>query len=217
MNRDDIWRAIDAQRLRVAALLDELDDDEWRRPSLCDGWTIHDVAVHMTLQQFGPGQVPSAIAAMARARGNVERATHDIACRRAATTSTAAVIAEIRRMVGSRRRNMLFTARETLIDMLVHGQDIAVPLGRRLDMAPEAAADAATRCWTTKWPPPFPAIRSLRGFRFVASDVDWTVGEGPEVSWPMEAILLVFTGRSVALPRLRGEGATALAERLAPV
>ena len=37
MNADEGWAAIDAQRLRVVALLEQLTDDEWRRPSLCDG------------------------------------------------------------------------------------------------------------------------------------------------------------------------------------
>jgi uncharacterized protein (TIGR03083 family) len=215
MNRDDIWRAMDAQRLRLAALLDELTDDEWLQASLCDGWTVRDVAAHLTLQQLGLGQVPSVLAAVARARGNLDRATHDMARRRAATTPTTQLIAEIRGMVGSRRYNLGGTPLEPLIDALVHGQDIALPLGRSLHTPPDAAAVAATRLWTMKWPPPIPATRKLRGYRFVATDVDWAVGEGPEVSGPMEAVLLVLTGRSVALPRLRGEGAAAIAERLA--
>ena len=32
-----------------------LTDDEWRQPSLCDGWTVKDVAAHLTLQQLGFG------------------------------------------------------------------------------------------------------------------------------------------------------------------
>lgn len=214
MNSDEIWQAMDAQRLRVAALLDELNDDEWRRPSLCHGWTVRDVAAHLTLQQLGLGQVPSVVGAVVRARGNLDRAVHDMACRRAVAMSTAQLIAEIRGMVGSRRYNLGGTPLEPLIDIIVHGQDIAVPLGRSVHTPPAAAAIAATRMWTMKWPPPIPATRKLRGFRFVATDVDWAVGEGPEVSGPIEAILLVLTGRSIALPRLHGEGAAAIGERL---
>jgi uncharacterized protein (TIGR03083 family) len=202
MNRDELWRAIDTQRLRVAALLDALDDDEWLRPSLCDGWTVRDVAAHLTLQQLGPGHAPMIVAALARARGDMNRAIHDMACRRAATTPTVQLIAEIRAMVGSRRYNIGVTPRETLTDILVHGLDIAVPLGRPLEIAPDAAVEAATRLWTMRWPRPLPATRVLRGFRFVASDVDWTIGEGQEVSGPIEAILLVVAGRSVAGSRL---------------
>jgi uncharacterized protein (TIGR03083 family) len=34
----------------VLALIDDLariDDAQWERPSLCDGWTVHDVVAHM--------------------------------------------------------------------------------------------------------------------------------------------------------------------------
>ena len=37
----------------LAGLLADLSEREWRRPSLCDGWTVRDVAAHLTLQQLG--------------------------------------------------------------------------------------------------------------------------------------------------------------------
>jgi len=36
-------------------LLEQLSDEEWRQPSLCAGWTVRDVAAHLTLQQLGLG------------------------------------------------------------------------------------------------------------------------------------------------------------------
>jgi Mycothiol maleylpyruvate isomerase N-terminal domain len=51
VDRDQVWQVIDAHR-RGLALLDDLGDDGWRRPSLCAGWTCGDVAVHLTLQQL---------------------------------------------------------------------------------------------------------------------------------------------------------------------
>ncbi|HEU4422823.1 MAG TPA: hypothetical protein VFR67_09860 [Pilimelia sp.] len=51
------------------------------------------------------------------------------------------------------------TYRETLIDILVHGQDIAIPLRRSLHITPAAAAAAVTRMWTMRFPLPFPATR----------------------------------------------------------
>jgi uncharacterized protein (TIGR03083 family) len=127
---------------------------------------------------------------------------------------TEQMIAEIRGMVGSRRHNFGVTYRETLIDILVHGQDIAIPLGRRHDMPPEAAATAASRVWTMRWPPPFPAKRRIEGFRLTATDTPWSVGHGPEVRAPIAAILLLSTGRLAALPQLSGEGAPDLTARL---
>jgi hypothetical protein len=54
--------------------------------------------------------------------------------------------AEIRGMIGSRRHNIGVSYKEKpLTDILVHGQDIAIPLGRSLDSDPEAAAFAGSR------------------------------------------------------------------------
>jgi uncharacterized protein (TIGR03083 family) len=151
---------------------------------------------------------------MIKYRGNTDRAIRDSACERAAALPTERMIAEIRAMVGSRQHNFGVTYREALIDILVHGQDIAIPLGRRHDMPPEAAATAASRVWTMRWPPPFPAKRKMKGFRLTATDTPWFVGEGTEVQAPMSAILLLSAGRLGALPQLSGEGAPDLTARL---
>ncbi|MFE3452055.1 hypothetical protein ACFXJ8_24355 [Nonomuraea sp. NPDC059194] len=72
----------------------------------------------------------------------------------------------LRGMVGSRRKAPGVTYLEPLIDVLVHGQDIAVPLARSRPMPTQAAATAAARVWPMLWP--FRAQRKLNGFRLVA-------------------------------------------------
>jgi uncharacterized protein (TIGR03083 family) len=200
--RDQVWQVIDEQRLSVADLLEQLSDEEWLQPSLCAGWT---------LQQLGPGGV---IAMVARWRGSMDRTIHHVACQRATAWPTARIIAGIRGMAGSRRHTIGVTYLETLTDILVHGQDIAIPLGRRHDMPPRAAAVAASRVLTMRWPPPLPAARKVAGFRLTATDTPWSFGEGPQVSGPIGALLLVCAGRLAALPQLSGEGAAGLAARL---
>ncbi|MFI0482459.1 maleylpyruvate isomerase family mycothiol-dependent enzyme [Actinomadura sp. 9N215] len=213
MDRDQVWQVIDAQRDSLADLLGDLSDDQWRQPSLCTGWTVRDVAAHLTLQQIGLG---AAIAMMAQWRGSLDRTVHHVACRRAAALSTAQIIAQIRGMAGSRRHNVGVTYLETLTDILVHGQDIAVPLGLRHDMPAPAAAVAAGRLLSMRWPRPLPATRKVAGFRLVAADTPWSAGQGPEVRAPMSALLLLCAGRHAALPDLSGPGADALTARLSP-
>jgi hypothetical protein len=200
---DGAWRAIDAQRLRVAAMLDDLSEDEWRQPSLC---------AHLTLQQLGLGDGPGI---MLRWRGTLNRTIRNEARRRAAAISVEQIIAEIRGMVGSRRRNIGVTYKETLCDILVHSQDIAIPLGRTMPMPPDAAALAASRVLSMRWPPPPRAARIVARFRLTATDVPWSAGDGPEVRGPIAGLLLVSCGRTVALPRLTGDGAAELGTRLA--
>ncbi|MGP3920895.1 hypothetical protein [Nonomuraea sp. 10N515B] len=117
-------------------------------------------------------------------------------------------------MIGSRRHNFGVTYLETLCDILVHSQDIAIPLGRRLDMAPDAAAISASRVLSMRWPPPQPSARKVAGFRLTATDTSWSAGDGQEVRGPMAALLLVCCGRLAALPQLSGDGAADLAARL---
>jgi uncharacterized protein (TIGR03083 family) len=129
--------------------------------------------------------------------------------RRHAVVPTGQLIAEIGAMVGSRRTAPAVTHLEPLIDVLVHGQDIAIPLGRPRPIPLAAAATAATRVWTTPWPLSiaFGVRARMRGLHLVADDTDWAAGEGARVEGPMHALLLLLTGRTAAaLPSLSGDG-----------
>jgi uncharacterized protein (TIGR03083 family) len=211
LDRDHVWQAIDAQRTSLTAMLDDLADDEWQQPSLCAGWTVRDVAAHLTMQQLG---LRDELRMLRKWRGSMDRTNEHVVRLRAAELTTGQMIAAIRGMIGSRRHNFGVTPLETLTDILVHSQDIAIPLGRRLDMAPDAAAVAASRNLSMRVPPPLPLVKTVARFRLTATDTTWSAGEGPEVRGPMAALLLVCCGRLVALPQLSGEGAAALAARL---
>ncbi|MER5765054.1 maleylpyruvate isomerase family mycothiol-dependent enzyme [Streptomyces sp. NPDC002082] len=218
MTPDDVWRTIDSERLSLAALLDDLSPSEWETPSLCTGWRVREVAAHLTLAHLG---VFPALVAAVRARGSFDRMIHDTAVREAGHP-VAEFAPRLRAMAGSRRKAPGVTRLEPLIDVLVHGQDIAVPLGRARTMPAEAAATAAQRAWSMGFP--FRARRRLAGFRLTATDCDWTAGAddlagpgaGGTVEGPVSALLLLVTGRdTAALPLLSGPGLPALTERLA--
>jgi len=210
LDRERLWTVIDEERTYLADLLADLADDEWTQPSLCAGWTVRDVAAHLTLQQLGFADLPGFLR---RWRGSMNRTIQHVARVKAAEVPTDHLIAEIRAMVGSRRYSLGVTPLESLIDVLVHIQDIAIPLGRHHDMPPDAAAVAATRTLSMRWPPPLPAVRKLAGLRLTATDTDWSAGSGPEVAGPMSALLLLSTGRLAALPRVTGDGVAILADR----
>ena len=50
MDSDTIWHHIDAERLRLADVLGDLDEGQWLSPSLCAGWTVRDVAAHLAME-----------------------------------------------------------------------------------------------------------------------------------------------------------------------
>ena len=210
---DDVWAAIDLQRRRTADLLAGLSEEQWDHPSLCEGWAVRDVAAHLTLQQMGLG---AALLSVLRHPGGLNRVIRESA-RDRARLPTGRLVEEIRATVGSRRHNVGLTNLETLTDILVHGQDIAVPLGLELEMPPEAAAAAAERVRSSGGT----AARVFRhlpleGFRLSATDVSWAAGEGSEIRGPIAALLLLLTGRRAGLDRLTGDGAEMLRRQLVP-
>jgi uncharacterized protein (TIGR03083 family) len=107
------------------------------------------------------------------------------------------------------------TYRDAAVDYLVHTQDIAIPLGRHVDMHTGAAVVAADRVWTSGRM--FHARKNLDGYRLLAVDTIWSAGQGQEVTGPVSALLLLLTGRPAALARLSGAGAAALQARLTSV
>jgi uncharacterized protein (TIGR03083 family) len=107
---------------------------------------------------------------------------------------------------------------ETLTDILVHGQDIAIPLRLNLPMPADAAAVAAARIWSFAGKGKAKVFDAgwTRSFRYTATDISWSVGDGPEVTGPISAILLLLAGRRAALPHLSGAGGDALRAQPVP-
>lgn len=207
---DSVWTAVDAERLSLADLLEDLDEAEWETPSLCAGWRVREVAAHLTQAHAG---VWTAARGMIRARGDFNRMIDTLARERAATLPAAEYAPLLRAMAGSRKKAPGVSALEPLIDLLVHGQDIAIPLQRDRAMPIAAAHMSIERVWPDLFP--FRAGRRFAGIAFTATDCAWSGGEGTPVEGPISAILLVLTGRPAGLPRLSGPGVAEVEERLA--
>ena len=85
----------------------------------------------------------------------------------------------------------------------------------------KACATAASRVWdgqsSRKGRKKAKVFRRLpyEGHRLSATDIDWSVGQGPEIRGPVLMLLLVLTGRSVAISQLEGEGTTDLIDQMA--
>ncbi|MFJ5730741.1 maleylpyruvate isomerase family mycothiol-dependent enzyme [Streptomyces paradoxus] len=192
LDTDELWRIVDQERTSLADLLESLSPEEWETRTRCGDWRVRDVAAHLTIAaRFSHGQV---VREMIRARGNWNRMIHDSAVREGALP-VAEIAANLRSIVGSRRLAPTTSPREPLLDLLAHGQDIALALGRTRRMPPAAARDAADRVWTMRVPPrPWPLPKA----RLVATDIEFTRGAGPEVRGPIAALLLLLTGRQEA-------------------
>ncbi|HUQ60194.1 maleylpyruvate isomerase family mycothiol-dependent enzyme [Lentzea sp.] len=199
MDETRIWQTIDSERAATADLLAGLTDAQWTHPSLCDGWTVREVAAHLSLAPRM--RVRDALGAFVRARGSFNRMI-DQTARAEARRPTGELVAELRGIVGSRKLAPSQTLGNALMDVMVHSQDIALPLGIERHMPVDAAVVAADDLWRIGFP--FHARRRLAGHRLVATDADWSAGEGAEISGPIEALVMVLAGRTATIPRLSG-------------
>ncbi|HET9649861.1 MAG TPA: maleylpyruvate isomerase family mycothiol-dependent enzyme [Microlunatus sp.] len=210
MGPEDSWQLIEDHRLAIAGLLEGLTGQEWEQPSLCTRWRVRDVAAHLALGTSSP-PVRVMIREGVRARGNFDRLNHDLAVRHA-TLPTSVITAELGENAGSRDIPAVTNYRNILFDVLVHGQDIAIPLDKTLLFSPTAGSAAAENLWRLRWPSS--TQRRFRGLSFRATDTDWSAGTGPVVRGPIGSLLLALAGRPAALPQLAGGGLPELAGRI---
>lgn len=210
MGPDESWQLIEEHRLAIADLLERLTPEEWERPSLCTDWRVRDVAAHLALGTSAP-PVAVMIREAVRARGNFDRLNYDLAMRHA-QQPTSAITTELRRNAGSRDLPAVTNYRNIVFDVLVHGQDIAIPLKRTLRFSPAAGAAAAQNLWQLRWP--WSTQRRFHGLSFSATDTEWSAGAGSAVRGPIRSLLLVLAGRPAGLPELTGDGLPELVMRI---
>ena len=209
MDKDAGWRVVDERRVVVADILDGLAPEEWSTQSLCDGWSVRDVGAHLSIA--ATSSVREVLPWMLKSRGSFDRMIRDSAIDRA-RRPTDEIVSDLRGIVGSRKLAPTTFWRDPLLDVIVHAHDIARPLGITVAAPVEAARAAADWTWSRVFPF-FPAWR-LRGLRLVASDVEWVRGDGVELHGPVEALLLVSTGRPAGLAELDGPGLELAESRL---
>ncbi|MGY1849629.1 MULTISPECIES: maleylpyruvate isomerase family mycothiol-dependent enzyme [unclassified Blastococcus] len=203
--------AVAAERLDLCDDLETLDERDWATPSLCRGWTVHHVLAHLTLAHRQTLRATLAHAVLAR--GDFDRTELMWAHEISAEHPPAELIALLRATAAVDHRVPLSSPLDPLTDVLVHGQDIARPLGLRRAMRPDRVVPALDHVWRSGFygrPE-----RRFAGLRFVATDVDWAAGAGcREVHGPVGDLLLLATGRPAALDALSGPGLAEAAERV---
>jgi len=205
----DRLRANDA---RFHELARTFSADEWSQPSLCDDWSNHDVLAHLVVG-YCTGAA-SVTAEMVRHGGSFDRANAAMARTRAASRTPTDLLDDfdmlIRRPRGLGR---YFPPRLLIGDHITHELDMLFALGRE----PAIPADALVAVLNTQVsvPNPFvPAYRNSRWLRLIATDADWTHGQGPPVRGRAAELVSVLGNRPAMLTRLDGDGVDALASRV---
>ncbi|MCH1866909.1 maleylpyruvate isomerase family mycothiol-dependent enzyme [Nocardioides sp. CFH 31398] len=197
-----------AERAELLALLRGLTPEQWAAPSLCEGWSVRDVAVHVV--SYDPLTTRQLGGAFVRGGFRVDR-VNDLVLHAYDAMSPQSVVDLVARHQRPRGLTAGFGGRIALTDGTIHHQDVRRALGLpRTIPAPQLL----TVLDFARTAPTLPARGLTKGLRLVAEDAGYDAGSGPEVVGPGEALLMAMAGRGVALDELAGDGLPVLARRL---
>ena len=206
----DHRRLHDEENADFATYLHALDDADWERSSLCDGWRVRDVVGHIL---YGNEQRLSTLPFRLAKHGfSSDRSGKAYSIARAEGRMPAELVRAFDDRDAWAGTCRVFPPRLVLLDRLVHHQDIRRALGHHRQIPEErviAVLDATPRLGSV-----FGAKRRTKGLRFEATDVGWSWGDGPAVSGAGEALVMTMLGRAQPMPELSGEGFDTFAARL---
>ena len=197
-----------AEREDLLDLLGTLTPEQWRAPSLCAGWSVHDVVAHvLSYEELGPRQLAARFARGSFRFGRVNA----VGLREYADRSPAELTDLLRRHLTPTGLTAGLGGAIALTDGLIHHQDIRRPLGLPRAVPAERVRPALR---TALFAPTLLGVVRVRDVRLVATDLDWTFGRGPEVRGTAEALLMAVAGRRGIAAELSGPGRERIARRL---
>ena len=196
------------ERIDLADYLSGLDATAWDAPSLCEGWTVRDVAAHIvSYDGLGVGSLaprfihgrflPDRINAVG-VRANGDRSADEL-------------VDLLQQHATPQGLTAGFGGRIALTDTLIHHQDVRLALDHPRDIPPERLRKALPFAMIA---PPVRGAWTARGLKVIATDVDWRFGRGKVVEGPAQAVLMAVAGRSATLDDLHGSGLQVLRRRL---
>jgi uncharacterized protein (TIGR03083 family) len=204
----DAWEVNERERIALADDLSTVPEPAWETQSLCANWRVRDVVAHVIagattskrewFRDFAKSgfNFNRFIARDAIARGRAE---------------PAGLLDLLRSTASSRNVPPGATRQGMLNETICHAQDIRRPLGLDHEF-PTGALEAVADSFKGKGYP-FGSKQRIAGVRLVATDAPWTTGQGPEVSGPLEALVMVMAGRRSALADLTGPATSTIEAR----
>ena len=206
----DVWPITTGARRSLLATFEQLDDDQWSVPSLCGSWTVRDVLAHLVLAVRPPTK--RYVVALARARGNFDRANCELAVADA-RKPVAELLSDYRSVIDHRFSPPGWPRAAPLSDILIHTLDVRIPLGletrqpaEHYEPAMELLFGRAGGAFTRSGRP---------AVRWTATDHEWSHGDGPIVRGTMADLTLTVAGRGARMDRLDGEGVPSVTTWLA--
>lgn len=204
----DVWELLFAERADFADFLESLAPEQWDAQSLCAEWKVRDVASHVILAVTT--SKGAFIGSFVKSGFNFHKSMSRDA-KEHGTLAPEVIVKEFRDHADDRSLPPGIKPQNLMNDSIVHQQDCRRPLQiprtipeERLRVALDAAKGVQ---------PVLGNKKRIAGLKLVATDMEWTHGDGPEVRGTGEALLMTMHGRGAALDDLSGEGLGALRSR----
>lgn len=204
-SNSSLWTVVHEERQALAQDLGALQPAQWRTPSLCPGWDVHDVLAHLV--DTAKTSRLGFLGRMVAAGFNFDRAnTAGIARERATNPEdTLNEFLTVRTYTSTPPASLA----TRLVEAFVHGEDIRRPLKIGGTYPPTRVAEALR--YQIKTSVKIGGGReTARGWRLVADDTSFEHGDGPEVRGSAISLLLAISGRPVETRELTGPGASTL-------
>jgi uncharacterized protein (TIGR03083 family) len=197
----------DTEHADFIALTRLLTADQWAEPSLCRGWTVRDVVVHTAWHIHRDRKALVGFLLKSAISGSAKAGANQIA--RDGDRSNDSLV----EWIASPGHCDLVN----LGEMMIHQQDVRRPLGLIREIPEDQLIRILDISLTRSGSLSLVAVsrKISQGLRLVATDIDWSSGQGEEVRGTGEAILMAISGRRSALDDLAGSGAEVLTNRMA--
>lgn len=208
LTRAEAFVELDAARRDLQVVLDRLDDADWDRPTLCEGWRVREVVSHIA---SGPdARLSRVFPKVVAARGRI-----DVMLDRMARELGARPVSEIRehhrQNIEARSLPPGVPPQQFLTDVVIHSLDITRPNGWDLELPVERMRLALSTLVNLGGP--FRGRQRAEGLHCDTTDIDWRSGCGDHVRGPSQSMLLALAGRSPMCGELSGDGVELLRVR----
>jgi uncharacterized protein (TIGR03083 family) len=184
---------VGATVVAVADLLAGLTPEQWEAQSLCAGWRARDVAGHLVWRLGSSNRelIASATGAYVGPFLRPGRAI-DVVSRRAAEAEPDQLVARLLEIAATKTAGIGRGGIAELTEAVVHGLDVAHPLGLALPIHATAGGAVALRRSLIA---PTEIKSVLRTRRLVATDAEWSVGHGAPLRGTAAELILFLFGR----------------------
>lgn len=205
---DDTWSIVHGERRALIEDLSPVLPERGNTPSLCDGWTIHDVLAHLV--DDAKTTKASFVRTLVMAGFNFDRLNQKGVDRE--RRDSLAKTLEAFSLVSSRTTGAPAPLASRLVEIIVHGEDIRRPLGISHTYPTSAVIKAIEYQLATSGSMGGSKDRAV-GLHIIATDTGWSHGAGEPVQGQAIDLLMALTGRLVPTGSLNGGGATILLDR----